>query len=263
MAALLLFFVLWRVVLYTAVAHTGHKAAHSAVVFVGDSRMNYLYQSPDNYGATAEPIVYTYYKVKYMLSQRKLDTVVLAVGYNSFASYYDEHIKNISIMERYYPYLPDSVQRKYLTKVQHPRVLYDRTIDLLRTGTVVVGAYNAPPRNWYFSKTDCNKRLKEQYEGKVLCTANLQYLDSMRMLCAAHGVQLILLHSPIHPYYEEHVPTTFIATYKQTVAQYLVWNFAHTLNVDTLFLGDGDHVTEKGAEIMTKKIDSLRALAGK
>ena len=173
--AVLLFFVLWRVVLYVAKTRIGNKVTHSATVFVGDSRMNYLYQSADNYGVTAEPLVYSYYKLKYILSQRNLDTVVLAVGYNSFSSHYDDHINNVRIIERYYPYLPQSMQSAYLMKVQHPRILYDRTVDLLTKGTIVMGSYDAPPRNWHFSESECDKRLKEQYDGYSACPIPTQY----------------------------------------------------------------------------------------
>lgn len=244
-------------------AHIGQKVTHSATVFVGDSRMNYLYQSPDNYGITAEPIVYSYYKLKYMLGQRKLDTVVLAFGYNSISSYYNDFIQNNDIIERYYLYLPDSTQRSYLTKVKHPRILFDRTADWMKKGTIVEGGYNDPPPNRYFTVAECNIRLKTQYDAGALCNTNVKYLDSIRVLCEAKGVRLILLNPPAHPYYEAHVPTSFVANYRRLVAGYTLWNFATAMSDDSLFLPDGDHVTKKGVAIMTRKIDSVRALATK
>ena len=262
-AVVLLFFLLWRAVLGNIVWQRGSKVTHSGTVFLGDSRMNYLYRSPDNYGITAEPIVYSYYKAKYILSQRTLDTIVLAFGYNSLSSYYNAFVTNPDIVERYYLLLPGSMQRKYFTAVKHPRILYYRTIEWVLYGATIAGGYNDPPANRYFTEKECNKRLKEQYEGQTLCVDNIDYLDSVRQLCTARGVQLILMNPPAHPYYEARVPRFFVNEYKNIVANYTLWDFSREMAEDSLFLPDGDHITVRGTAIMTQKIDSMRALATK
>jgi hypothetical protein len=261
--ALLLFFVTWQVMLVAAISSRGNEITHGNTVFAGDSRVSFLYQSPDNYALAAEPLLYTYYKLAFIMRQKHLDTVVLGVGYSSFSSYYDSYIERSDIMEPYYLLLPREMKWNNFTRVRHPRLISDRTQELFFRNRAIIGEYKLPPQGKYFTKRECDARIKEQYHRRTICNTNVRYFDSVKQLCSRNAVTLILLNPPAHPYYEANVPDAFVANYHQIVAGCQLWNFSQAMSDDSLFLPDGDHVTAKGVAIMTRKIDSMRALARK
>ena len=87
------------------------------------------------------------------------------------------------------------------------------------------------------------------------------YLDSIIALCTRKHIELILVSTPSHAYFLNHVPESYREAYthikKDPRIRFL--DFSAVPLDDSSFLPDGDHVSVKGARLVTGMLaDSLR-----
>jgi hypothetical protein len=89
---------------------------------------------------------------------------------------------------------------------------------------------------------------------------NIVYLKKMMKLCKDQDIELILLDAPLHGYFIGKLPDIYIdklnGIFLSSGLKYV--NLSEIELSDSCFLPDGDHVSRKGAEIVTRFIrDSI------
>lgn len=105
-----------------------------------------------------------------------------------------------------------------------------------------------------------DKRIAFQFykNGKLngFSEINLHYLLEIIKLCKEHKIELILLNTPLHPYYKGQIPAVYIDKYNEIIGmnKLQVVDFKGVEFDDSCFVPDGDHVSEKGAYIASKSM---------
>ncbi|MDD2477053.1 MAG: hypothetical protein PHI32_14245 [Dysgonamonadaceae bacterium] len=247
-------------------------------VYLGDSRVRYaiddrMLDNSLNLGNSSESTYFSYFKLKQILkSSPSIRTVYLGFSYHNISSYYDQFIfgqYSHSISPNYFFILPLSEQYRMI-KWNFKRLPFF-LISILKSGM----------KNWFrkdilesrFSNQHINKavnsriideRLKLQYysneELNSFSSLNSEYFNKIVDLCNVHQVELIILNTPMHHYYQAHVPQKFIDEYNSITD-------SHNLRIIDLssielpengFQADGDLVTKIGAIKTTKKLLEMK-----
>ena len=80
-------------------------------VFLGDSRMEYLYKNNNNLGCNSEGLKFTYYKILALNKNKKLKTIYLGLSHHSFSGYFNEYLTNeMDVIPRYFVITPKPMQ---------------------------------------------------------------------------------------------------------------------------------------------------------
>jgi lysophospholipase L1-like esterase len=90
-------------------------------------------------------------------------------------------------------------------------------------------------------------------------STNILYLNKIISLCKEKQVALILVNTPLHPYYLSAVPEKFKSRYHTIIQQsglpYI--DFSEYQFSDSMFMPDGDHVSARGAAVVTNMIKEM------
>jgi hypothetical protein len=80
---------------------------------------------------------------------------------------------------------------------------------------------------------------------------NITYLQKIIELCKNENVELVVLNTPLHPYYKNKIPKKFIDKYNELIINNSLKqiDFSGLDLSDSCFIPDGDHVSERGATI--------------
>ncbi len=223
---------------------------------MGDSRINTSFNNFNNYGLGSESTVFTFYKLKEINRNTKLNKVFLAFNEHSIAKYYDASTLKPQIIERYLEYVPSKFFYHNFYKINYGRMINTRIQNLLIKKTTILGAYVPPPSDKFFNINDCNRRLNEQFGDGLFSTYNIQYFDSIKSYCFENNIDLILIKTPIHKYYKSNIPSNFIDKYNFLIKDTKKLNFEDSLYLDKHWLPDGDHLSPDGSKLFTKKIEA-------
>ena len=225
-----------------------------------------------NVSLNAEGYKYTYRKLEHLLrSKQQVKRIYLAFSYANLSAYYDEYVTGATFRMFADRYLGVLSAADLLELVRNsPSTAPDLFQRLLRGGlsagirqqcTLYADFFSDPTsRKFQTFKFDVmEKRIAEQYYShdtlQGQSAQNLEYLEKIIHLVRAHGLELVMLNTPLHPEYEKRVPARFREMHDRVLARHGVpsFDFADLELSDAEFLPDGDHVNYPGAVLATRQ----------
>lgn len=250
-------------------------------VFLGDSHVQYavndhLLPNGINLAQDSESFIFSFYKLHAILENNPgIGKIYLGFGYHSLSSYYDDYIDgkfSKDIAARYFFILPDKEKAYFLNQNSRERgVFFSRifsnsfkTLFVKPTNLSFLGKYQNPFKSTSASRGSMDKRAIQQYylndTIRSFSKVNIDYLQKIIELCKIKNVELVILNTPLHPYYKNKIPARFIDMYRELVNKngLRVIDFSSLILSDSCFIPDGDHVSEKGATLTTTYLSTLK-----
>lgn len=266
--------------LNTLIFHHARAAVGKAdVLIAGDSHLQKAldprrFVSAENTCQPAEPYVVTYWKLRYLFQRQAPRVLLLGFSHHHISAFNDRKFWDAQwateMFHRVYP-IQDFKEVKDLRvdcgeffKIYFNRMcLYPRTDHF-----GFLGGY-CPAEGTYLGNIQAAIDRHFYFQGQPLGVSEkaLRYLDAIVALCRRHGVEPVLVGSPVHPDYYARIPPAFKAHFeadkKRLGGQGVrVLDFTATAWADDFYL-DGDHLNQKGAARFTDLvIDFLGAARG-
>lgn len=252
-------------------------------IYIGDSHIqcavnDSLLINSRNVSTSSESFYFSYYKLKKLIEENQnIEKVYLGASYHSLSNYYDDFISgeySPSVAPKYFYILPINEQFKLIRwNVKNIPTFIKGVLSisyryLFKDVTFDYGGYSNSFTNSMAMKPSMEKRLHFQYyTGKELnnfSEINLTYLTKIIVLCKTSKIDLVLLNTPLHPYFKSKVPIIYINKFNEIVnTQNLnVIDFNALTFSDSCFIPDGDHLSAKGAYQLTKELYELDMLPG-
>jgi hypothetical protein len=216
-----------------------------------------------------ESTYYTFYKLGPILKKNpSIKKIYLGFSYHTISSYSNDNIygaRSKDIAARYFFILPFSEKVKMVTHNKN-------NLPTLFRNTIARGFHTLHAKNQNFSfiggyentfsktaviKESMDKRITIQYYEndtvRDFSYININYLDKIIALCKKRDVELVILNTPIHPYYKSRIPQKFIAKYNDLITKNGLKQIAFEgLKMsDSCFIADGDHLSIMGALLTT------------
>ena len=245
-------------------------------IFVGDSHIqcsvvDSLLVGAKNLGESSESFYYSYYKLKLILkADHNIKKVFLGYSYHSLSNYYDAFLKGTysnATSPDYFYILPMWEQMKLLywnirNFPYYLKSLVEGGNEFLLGSRDLsyLGGYMNRFRKAKVSRKFMNQRLDFQFysEDRLngFSNINLYYLNKIIQLCRNRNVDLILLSTPLHPYYRSRIPENYLSKYNQIIQEnnLKLIDFSRWVMDDSCYVPDGDHVSVKGALKVTQAL---------
>lgn len=238
-------------------------------VFLGDSRIQYLYKSNVNFAYNSESFKFNYYKLLSLNKIKKTDTVFLGCSHHSFSHYFEGYLNNQEeVLPRYLVIDPQpmNVFRQYHFLNLH--FLIKKQFEL--AWNTVVKKYNFVPAGYAIpasKKVDLNKvkkRIQQQFydHQKVMKFSSQQiaYFDTIVNYCNSHKIHLILINSPVFKDYKVQIPHNYLSFYASKTKHIPMLNLSDSLSKPEEFMPDGDHISRAAFDKTTLMIQRYRNL---
>jgi len=255
------------------------------ILFAGDSHIVYgindsLVKNSKNIALAGEPLSFTYFKIKYSItkSTTKIKKIYLGISYHNFSSNIDDlssgEFLNRDISSGYYIYLPlkEKIEMLYNHKSHLLVFLSSLYVNSLKTVMNVKkyneidyafwGKYSNNFNNIAADTISIKKRVDFLYfkNGKIRNISIKQkfYLNEIKKLCKSENIELVLLNTPLNKFYKTLVPKKFKNEFYSIINKenLIVLDFKDLKLSDSLFIPDGDHLSEKGAIIISNFINN-------
>lgn len=222
-----------------------------------------------NFAQAAEASYYTYFKMKVLLENNpSIRKIYLGLGYHNISTHYDQYIYGghaKDIAARYFFILP--LKDKLSVLSNNPKDFVEllenswsnglKNRKLENADNTILGHYENFFVDVAARKSSMDKRLALQFRenGQLRdCSElNIGYFKKMVNLCRSKNVELIVINTPVHPYYKSRIPSKFRNRYEAILKENRVKRFsfdALKLN-DSAYVPDGDHISAKGALLTT------------
>ncbi len=249
-------------------------------LFAGDSHIEQaiddrLLPNCKNIGRSAETYLFTFYKLKKILSRNPgISAVNLGIGCHNFSAKVNHEFTDgryaATISPAYFYALPAAQQLDVLKWNVAELPLFFRNI--LKSWAMpaitggkfpIVGGYPTKAIATRVSEKEVGKRIAFQYfnSGKIsrFSTADLQYLDSIIFLCRSRNIKLSLLSTPVHPSYHSKVPNAYQSKLKTVIMKCRIayTDFSTLALTDDCYLPDGDHLSAKGVKLLAYEIKKI------
>lgn len=247
--------------------------------YIGDSHIqnginDELITDGINFSQNGESYYFSYQKLKRILAlNQQLKIVYLGFGYHNLSSYYDDYVfgkYNNEISSRYFFILPASEKQKFIKCNLGDEILYFKNIfekgitNLLRKKDKYsfLGYYQNGFHNVESRKKSMDKRIQLQFfnETKIanFSEVNIIYLKKIITLCKENNKDLIVLNTPLDPYYKNNIPRQYIDKYNQIIEtqKLRVIDFHNLKFQKNDFIKDGDHLSVKGSILISKFLNN-------
>lgn len=225
----------------------------------------------------SEPYIGTYHVIKVLTAQNShIKTIILGFSYHNLSKSEEDQFSREDFSKFFYP--------KYLLLLNPLNMLnmildnfsnVVKTLPLILRSTLFplfsselssfsfVGQYYRS-QNSNCNDSTVNNAIQRHYIRDSFPTeisiAQEKYLKAIVEYCNSKNIKLYLLNTPLNKEYEKRIPEKFIANYysvyEQIKNQAVLLDF-HDLRLSYLHYGDGDHLNEMGAAVLTGKVDSL------
>lgn len=232
-------------------------------IFIGDSHVQLsindnILSNTANFAINSESTYFSYYKLKKILSENSnIKKIYLGFSYHNISSYYDEFIygkRAQDILPRYFDLLP--FREKLRCMPLKVSVFYRNYINIKKNG--INHGYDNKFISTSAIKKHMIKRVNTQFftdSGDVLSFSeiNIQYLKKIKDLVRTEDIELIILKVPVHPYYSKLIPNEYIEKFNNLMLEHqlVTLDFNSIVLDDSCFIPDGDHVSLKGADILS------------
>lgn len=246
-------------------------------VFLGDSHVRYavndsLLKNSTNLGNSSESTYFSYYKLHQLLkSNQSIRTVYLGFSYHNISDYYDEYISGqyaLGVAPNYFYLLPFTEQLQMIGWNTKRLPLFVKAIlksgvKIWRNQNTFTGGFDNPHINTTANQATMDERLALQYYSNdtlnSFSTLNLKSFVNIVALCKEKQVELVIVNTPMHPYYQSKVPQEFIDKYHSLIHEYNLRTIDLTLLQlpDSGFQGEGDLVSITGALRATEEMKSI------
>lgn len=217
-----------------------------------------------NLSQNAEGYKYTYAKIRHLLDTNpNIKRLYLGFSYHNLSSYFDEYVtgeKFRFFASRYLSVLtPSDILEVIWREPLHAadfatRLLREGLSPGLRGECRLYGRFSEEPMLGEFRISAMEHRIAEQYFDQAgalreVSQQNLHYLMKIIELSRSHGVELIVLNTPLHREYLRRVPTKFRDLYEAFIEEQGLprYDFRDLELGDGDFLPDGDHTNYRGA----------------
>lgn len=238
-------------------------------LFIGDSHIQCainvaLIPNVVNLAQSSETMFFSYFKIKYILQNNPaIKTVYLGFSYHNISTYGDEFTYgkySYDIASRYFFILPLE-QKKEIVKhnLNQPKMLGKLLVNGFNTlytekeNYSFLGGYKNGYKNVMAVKKSMDNRLDLQFyeSGKLrdFSSVNVKYLNKIALLCNQKNIELVILQTPLHAYYKNHIPLKFIQKYDALTSLYKfkIIDLGNLILNDSCYFPNGDHVSERGA----------------
>lgn len=246
-------------------------------VFMGDSHMRYavndsLLTHSINLGNSSESVYFSYYKLKRLLQANpSIETIYWGFSYHNISSYYNEYIygKYAQEIAANYFYLLPFTEQLQMIKWNSRRwpsfvnAILKSGVKVWRKENTFEGGFDNPYINTTINKETMNRRLNFQYytNGNLnsFSSLNLNYFENFVEHCKAQHVELVIVNTPMHPYYKAKIPQAYIDKYDSLTQHYNL----RTIDLTILdlpnhsFQPEGDLVSMDGALRATEEIKTI------
>jgi hypothetical protein len=241
-------------------------------LFIGDSHVMHgindsIVPNSINLSLNSESYYYSFYKIKGITQNNpSIKNIFLGFSYHSLSSYYEEYefgkfSKDVSTTYFFIMPFHEQIRLIEINYLQLPAFFRNMLIK-----GIYPSFYGNYENEFYRScatDSSMDKRLLFQFynSGHVLpfSIINIDYLHKIVNYCRTHQLNLVLVNTPEHEYYKKRIPIKYIKKYAQIInaLKIPVIDF-HDLNLDdSCFIPDGDHVSRKGAIILSEKLKEL------
>ncbi|MDD3356846.1 MAG: hypothetical protein PHP72_08035 [Dysgonamonadaceae bacterium] len=247
-------------------------------LYMGDSHVRYavnenLLKHSLNLGNSSESLYFSYFKLRQTVKNNpNIQELNLGFSCHNISEYYDDYIfgkYSNSVTPNYFYILPFDEQLKMM-KRDFKQVL-PRLVHVLKSGinswfnkNTFEGGYDNLFTDVMPVKASMDERLNLQYYSNgtlhSFSSLNLIYLDKIVKLCKEKNVNLIVINTPMHPYYQAKVPKKFVEKYNSIVSSknLKVMDLTRLELPENCYQPDGDLVLEEGATETTKEIVRLK-----
>lgn len=271
------FNVILNIFFYT---HTEIELDKSNVLIMGDSHPQLslnpkLFYNAQNISQPAEPLVLTFWKLKYITNSYIPDTLIIGFSPHNLSAYNDFKFSNRKWMSTMFK---RSYSIQNLESIDSDiEVNY---IEYYRTVLKQIGFYPKKNHNNFIGSykntvsnnvSDWESAIKRHYflnETELgISDISVNHLDSIVNLCNNKNITLVLTSNPVHKNYLENIPSTIINKHILLMHQYndRLITIDRTKNIypDSLFR-NSDHLNDHGANRFSKEvIDYLKKIKHK
>lgn len=241
------------------------------VIIIGDSHPQKslnpdLFFDARNISQPAEPYVLTYWKIKKILNDTKLDTLIIGFAPHNISAFNDfkfsnskwshQMFKRIYTIERF-DELDDNIKVDYFEFYK----LYWKQIGFYpkKNHFYFMGNYSnnelSDISDW---KAAINRHYYYKNEKLGISKASISYLDSIITICITNSVIPILVSNPVQQNYLNNIPSNILTTYKNLNKKYVtkgikVVDKRSEFYPDSLFL-NSNHLNSIGSKRFTNEI---------
>jgi hypothetical protein len=255
---------------YLIIKNSDIKLNSSEILIIGDSHpmraINpFLLKNAQNICQSAEPYVITYWKLKKINKEIKLDTVLIGFAPHNISDFND-----LKFLEK--KWSNEMFERSYL--IEDFKSLEDIKIDYKGYYSFLFKRFCLFPTTNHFHytggyinsyKSDLSNFQKTidrhfYFKGKSsnISEISISYLDSIIDLCTSNNAVPILINTPVHKYYKDSIPKHIQVAFNLMKKQLKENNISMIEGnsqdyTDSLFL-NSDHLNGYGATVFTKEL---------
>jgi hypothetical protein len=244
---------------------------HINSLIIGDSHIQLafnekLIENSVNISNASEVYMHSYEKIKKITTNNsQIRTIYIGASYHNFSSYYDTEIYSLNSFKKYfYIYsIHEQIQQigKYEINSDFVSSVYKQFFSNIFSDWM--GGFEVIKSDIFLTKKTIRKRILAQYYNEntlnSLSKNNIEFLKQIISYCNSKNIELVIVNTPLHHAYQEHIPAKFKNFYlnfmqsnKLKVIDFVKYSFS---NDD--FLPDGDHLSEKGSKKVSKIFNSL------
>lgn len=221
-------------------------------IFLGDSRINKSFNSNKNYGMGSENTFFTFYKIQRIIKYNKIKTIYLEFDEHSICGYYKSETPKV--IGRYFENLPFPLQFKNIFVVNYPTMIVERILSINEKGNSIIGRFEEPPSKSLMNLKIVKKTLKKHYQSGI-SNLNIEYFRKIVNLCKLEKINLIIIKSPVHPFYFKNIPELHRKHYRILTKDLKVINLENLFSGDNYFLPDGHHLSKMGQLVFTDTLN--------
>jgi hypothetical protein len=232
------------------------------VVFLGDSHFHLAIQDEcigkevKNISANSETFHFMLPKLKSWLSYHPETRVVYAAcGWHNFSPYYYEEVIDVpehDIHARLSAMMSWQDQVNWIGRnvPRWPSAMQTLVQEVLHQSDDLGpwGGYGNPYQEVCAVDSSVDKRIAFQYTRKPWDVRAQADWESLVEYCRESQITLIPVMTPVSERYRQGVPTVYVENWKRVTSGMSAWDDSALLQDSSLFIPDGDHLSEKGAQ---------------
>ncbi|MBK8497411.1 MAG: hypothetical protein IPL52_01010 [Flavobacteriales bacterium] len=244
-------------------------------VAFGDSHMGCsidprVLKGAANTALPAEPYLLSWYKLKHLSAQHRIDTVLLGFAPHNLSDkdhrkFHDNGWATERLMKRMYPLVPfREAMGLPLHRKTYLRTLFMRYCTWPQESHVTyIGHFSGLGAKFHADSVQALQRHFLEEDGAVapISAYGIACLDSIVALCHRERMALYLIGSPLHESYRRGIPEAYLARYAALSARYES-EAVHVIDRTALFAGDSlfansDHLNGRGAKLFTRELQRV------